>query len=350
MGEQDKWIRIGRKPGKARLDLARGDKKIVEQPNIISQFSGFFEGLELEEEDSEETPHEHNNTENADHVDSANDYSTLEGKQKNKAHFGVATYMTFQIELSRVPSYLNPSDEDQSLQRQPCRYYVIIDFEATCDENMGFAYANEIIEFPAILLDTMDNRVTSVFHSFVRPRKNSTLTPYCIELTGISQDQVDQSEDFVTVYRHFKAWMKQYGLRASPTGNTAFITDGPWDLRDFLRKQCDISGIHPISWFNQWVNLRRAFRYFYFLRKNLPAIDPVNLDSMLEYLGWSFEGHKHSGLDDSFNITRIVLRMIRDGCKMRINEEFGKSMQALRKYKEKHLSREENTLPHANGT
>ena len=304
MGEQDKWIQISRKTGKAKPDLVNCGQKIAKQPIGIFQFTKAFEGLELEEEDSKETVHEHDTCKNEDHVDTVNKDTTTEEEQENKAHFGMGAYMTFQIELSRVPSYLNPSD-GQSLQKQPYRYYVIIDFEATCDENMGFSYANEIIEFPAILLDTVENRVMSVFHTFVRPRKNSTLTPYCIELTGISQDQVDQSEDFVAVYRHFKAWMKQYGLCAAPTGNTAFITDGPWDLRDFLRKQCELSGIHPISWFNQWVNLRRAFRYFYFLRRNLPVIDPINLDSMLEYLGWPFEGHKHSGLDDSFNITEL---------------------------------------------
>ena len=40
--------------------------------------------------------------------------------------------------------------------------------------------------------------------------------------------------------------------------------------------------------------------------------------------------------------------MIKDGCKMRINEEFGKSMQALKKYKEKHLSRDTETVLHTN--
>jgi len=39
---------------------------------------------------------------------------------------------------------------------QPYDYYVVIDFEATCEADRAFDYPNEIIEFPAILLDGSD--------------------------------------------------------------------------------------------------------------------------------------------------------------------------------------------------
>ena len=39
---------------------------------------------------------------------------------------------------------------------QPHDYYLVIDFEATCEEGRAFDYPNEIIEFPAILLDGSD--------------------------------------------------------------------------------------------------------------------------------------------------------------------------------------------------
>jgi len=34
----------------------------------------------------------------------------------------------------------------------------------------------------------------------------------------------------------------------------------------------------------------------------------------------SFEGHLHSGLDDSRNIARIAMRLAEDGCELKVNE------------------------------
>lgn len=41
---------------------------------------------------------------------------------------------------------------------------------------------------------------------------------------------------------------------------------------------------------------------------------------MLDKLGLKYEGRPHSGLDDSRNIARIALRMLQDGCQLRVNE------------------------------
>jgi 3'-5' exoribonuclease 1 len=266
-------------------------------------------------------------------------------KQQDISHMSIAG-KNYQLDLSSIPIFLQMKGDLLLIRRpQPYRYYIIIDFEATCEKDMKFEYENEIIEFPAILLDTTTNQIVSIFHSYVRPTKNPTLTSYCIELTGIQQQQVDQSEDFVTVYREFERWIERYQLNPTREGNTAFITDGPWDLRDFLRKQCDISGMKPATWFNHWVNLRRGFRYFYFYKKNLPvSSESFNIDTMLKRLGWTFEGRMHSGLHDSFNITRIVQRMILDGCQMRINEDFDTSMARLKEYREKSALASKPTL------
>lgn len=46
----------------------------------------------------------------------------------------------------------------------------------------------------------------------------------------------------------------------------------------------------------------------------------TKLSTMLENLGLKYEGRPHSGLDDSRNIARIALRMLQDGCQLRVNE------------------------------
>lgn len=46
----------------------------------------------------------------------------------------------------------------------------------------------------------------------------------------------------------------------------------------------------------------------------------TKLSSMLEKLGMDYDGRPHSGLDDSKNIARIAIRMLQDGCELRVNE------------------------------
>lgn len=40
-------------------------------------------------------------------------------------------------------------------------YYIVIDFEATCDEN-SHNYPHEIIEFPAVLVNAADGSVVGI--------------------------------------------------------------------------------------------------------------------------------------------------------------------------------------------
>lgn len=45
-----------------------------------------------------------------------------------------------------------------------------------------------------------------------------------------------------------------------------------------------------------------------------------NLNGMLTYLNMQFEGNPHSGLDDSYNISRICLQLLEDGAFLDQNE------------------------------
>ncbi|KAB7498615.1 3'-5' exoribonuclease 1 [Armadillidium nasatum] len=46
----------------------------------------------------------------------------------------------------------------------------------------------------------------------------------------------------------------------------------------------------------------------------------ISLQNMLNNLGLRFEGQPHSGIDDSRNIARVVIMLLRDGATLRVNE------------------------------
>lgn len=189
-------------------------------------------------------------------------------------------------------------------------YYIVIDFEATCQEVNPEGFYHEIIEFPAILLKAATLEIVSEFHCYCRPTKNPILTDFCKNLTGISQAQVDSSPTFETVLRRFDEWLNK---QVTPKEKFCIATDGPWDLNKFLQQQCKNLKIEIPFYFHRWVNVRKHFYNFY-------KVHQVNVELMLHHLGMEFEGRPHSGIDDARNIARILIQLKKDGADMFINE------------------------------
>lgn len=80
-------------------------------------------------------------------------------------------------------------------QLQEFRYFVVIDFEATCDEARAL-YPQEIIEFPSVIVNGLTGQLEACFRTYVRPACNPNLSDYCKNLTGIQQIQMDQLERY----------------------------------------------------------------------------------------------------------------------------------------------------------
>ena len=125
------------------------------------------------------------------------------------------------------------------VQRETCagsqlaRYYVVVDFEATCWEGGQVAMQQEIIEFPVVLLHAASGTCAGEFHSFVRPTVHSQLSKYCQHLTGISQSTVDTAPSFGDVAKDFLSWLEEKTSRAK----VAWVADGEWDLEDWCKNR-----------------------------------------------------------------------------------------------------------------
>ncbi|KAH3761829.1 3'-5' exoribonuclease 1 [Pelomyxa schiedti] len=196
---------------------------------------------------------------------------------------------------------------------QPFHLLAVIDVEATCEEDTGFAFANEIIEFPAVFINTFTLKIEAEFHRYVRPTEHPILSRFCQHLTGIKQHTVNAAKPLPDVLNEFHEWLL-YNNLLTPTGKPRFAccTDGPWDLNFFLAWECKRKNIPQRSYFSKWVNVRWLFQSFFHER--------CNIESMLSYFGQKFVGHQHSGLWDSRNIANLVAHMIQRGCPFVIND------------------------------
>eukprot|EP00755_Sulcionema_specki_P005352 Sspe_Gene.32555::Locus_15945_Transcript_1_1_Confidence_1.000_Length_1102::g.32555::m.32555/K18416/THEX1, ERI1; 3'-5' exoribonuclease 1 len=190
-----------------------------------------------------------------------------------------------------------------NLAQQPFDYFLVFDFEATCEKNVC-NYPHEIIEFPIVAVSA-DGTIGARFHSYVRPVKNPVLTEFCTSLTGITQDKVDAAPTLPEVLLNVDAWIQS---TFQSSDRLIFASDGPWDLRDFLWKKSVLEhGLREVpSYLYQWVNLRSEFA-------RVNGVTSRGIKGMLGYYKMTFNGRPHSGIDDAMNLAAVLVRMLHDG-------------------------------------
>ncbi|KAJ2917626.1 hypothetical protein MD484_g2804, partial [Candolleomyces efflorescens] len=236
---------------------------------------------------------------------------------------------------------------------QPVDMFLVLDIEGTCNKGSDLNFPNEIIEFPVCLLRWRDKtedgmaselEVVDEFRTFVRPTWRPTLSDFCTELTGITQDQVDSAPVFSEVLDQFKGFMINHGMineHEERLVRFCWCSDGPFDVRDFVVKQCHISKVRMPSWLQGDVlDIRTKVVD---CMKPQPGKDakPIprraaNIAAQLKALGLqAFQGREHSGIDvsaadyehilnsqlilffvpiqDARNLARIVTELARRG-------------------------------------
>ncbi|KAM4697751.1 ERI1 exoribonuclease 2 [Rhinophrynus dorsalis] len=213
--------------------------------------------------------------------------------------------------------------------KQFFEYLIIIDFESTCWKDAKH-YGQEIIEFPAVLLNTSNGEIESEFHTYVQPQEHPILSDFCTELTGIKQQQVDEGVPLKICLYQFTSWIQKIQkeksivfLSTMPTPPTSthkmcgFVTWSDWDLGVCLLYECKRKQLKKPDILNSWIDLRVTYKLFY-------SRKPKGLNGALQDLGIEFSGREHSGLDDSRNTARLAWRMICDGCIMKITKSLDK--------------------------
>jgi inhibitor of KinA sporulation pathway (predicted exonuclease) len=178
-------------------------------------------------------------------------------------------------------------------------YLLVLDFEATCDALGSNFSPQEIIEFPVVALNAQTMEITHEFHRYVKPQKNPILTPFCTQLTGITQETINsKGVSFLSAYEDFMTWMKETGFINQ---RTVFMTVGRWDLEKMLPDQCLLSGMKkPHEIFTNWQDIRDQFRYLY------PGYHPGGLTRMMQLTNTPRKGREHSGIDDARNTAALI--------------------------------------------
>ncbi|KAL6482505.1 hypothetical protein MHYP_G00105850 [Metynnis hypsauchen] len=234
-----------------------------------------------------------------------------------------------ELGLIRTRSQSSSGQKKQTGPRQLFSHLIVIDFESTCWREKN-NYGQEIIEFPAVLLNTSNGEIESEFHSYVQPQEHPVLSEFCTELTGITQKQVEAGLPLRICLSRFARWLhtlqQEKGVVCVTDGKNTpasghlctFLTWSDWDLGVCLLYECKRKQITKPEVLNSWIDLRATYKAFY-------SRKPKGLNGALQDLGIQFSGREHSGLDDARNTARLAWRMMTDGCVLKATKSLSRA-------------------------
>lgn len=206
-----------------------------------------------------------------------------------------------------VPLKMLSQSHPQDFHFQEFQYFVVIDFEATCDKEKN-PHPQEIIEFPSVLVNSMTGQLEDSFQIYVRPTCNHLLSDFCKELTGIQQIQVDNGVLLSEALLMHDRWLEQKGIKHT---NFAVVTWSDWDCRVMLESECRFKRIRKPPYFNRWINLKVPFHEVF---GNIRC----NLKEAVQRAGLLWEGRAHCGLDDAKNTARLLAHIMHRGFRFSI--------------------------------
>jgi inhibitor of KinA sporulation pathway (predicted exonuclease) len=171
---------------------------------------------------------------------------------------------------------------------------VVIDVEATCWENEPPpGQTNEIIEVGICPLDINSANPLEKHCILVKPQR-SRVSPFCTQLTTLTQEQVDQGVSFQDACAMLK---KNYLSK-----QRVWASYGDYDRRQFER-QCQAFNVgYPFG--SRHINVKSLFAIVHRLPRE------VGMSRALEMLDLPIEGVHHRAVDDAWNIARILSYLI----------------------------------------
>jgi len=168
---------------------------------------------------------------------------------------------------------------------------IIIDLEATCWKgSVPQGQVNEIIEIGICVLDTKTGVISKNEGILIKPER-STVSPFCTELTTITQELLDQEGiSFEQACNELRIQYNSYQYR--------WASYGAYDL-NMLKQQCKFRGLdYPMA--ENHINVKTLFTEVKGLRRK------VGMKGALGILEIPLEGTHHRGVDDANNIAKIL--------------------------------------------
>jgi 3'-5' exoribonuclease 1 len=174
------------------------------------------------------------------------------------------------------------------------QHILVVDLEATCCDLQSIPrHQMETIEIGAVMVATDSLEIVDEFQTFIKPIRHPILTEFCLQLTSITQSQVDTAPTFPDAIKLWQPWLARFD-------KTIFGSWGDYDRKQFQQdsKHHGIDLPYPVS--SNHVNLKEVFSTTQGLNKRHGMAQALNLAQI------ELTGTHHRGIDDARNISKLL--------------------------------------------
>ena len=174
--------------------------------------------------------------------------------------------------------------------------FIVFDLECTCwqDGSSPPTAMKEIIEIGAYIVNDF-GEVEEKFSRFVRPVVNPYLSPFCKQLTTITQEQVNRAKKYPEVIDEFLDWAE-----ISISDDYVLCSWGDFDRKQLI-ENCHLHRLES-KWVHQHIDLREQYQNLKRL-KNTPSLVKILDKENLE-----FSGTAHRAIADAANLVKIFCK------------------------------------------
>lgn len=173
---------------------------------------------------------------------------------------------------------------------------IVIDLESTCWETRQEQYMNysEIIEIGVCCLNVLTGEITNPRSLMVKPMF-SEVSPFCTQLTGHTQEGVDQG---ISLMRAIEILHTDYGFK-----NRMWASYGNYD-RTKIIDECERKNIErPLPPTHLNISALATLK--------LRANKRVGLGQACARFVFEFQGRQHSGMDDAVMAAKVLWECIK---------------------------------------
>ncbi|KAK3812026.1 MAG: hypothetical protein J3Q66DRAFT_50846 [Benniella sp.] len=193
-------------------------------------------------------------------------------------------------------------------------YYIVLDFESTCDENKPEAEplitpaTSEIIEFSWLCIAKSNLFIIYEEQKYVKP-VTTALTPYCQTRTKITPEKLEDAGTLVEAIESLDRYITSEILDKGKS--FCFVTHGAWDLRIQLPREAKDKGINLPTYLKEPIlfDLKEEATKWVAYHPEV-VLKSFSLEKMCEAFNVSQVGQLHSGIDDAKTIVSIMKYLI----------------------------------------
>jgi len=172
-------------------------------------------------------------------------------------------------------------------------HFIILDLEATCWQKREYS-PNEIIEIGAVCVNER-KQIVDEFCAFVQPSIHPELSDFCTELTSITQDMVDDADEFPEVYDEFLDWIQSFD------DDYLLCAWGFYDRKQ-LEQDCKLHDL-PTDWLEDHISLKHQHGRIRNQKRGMGMKGALRKENI------QMTGTHHRGIDDARNIAKIFIKL-----------------------------------------